>query len=208
MNFLISEVDKKRERLKEMLQKDDVAAELAANIEELINIIPEFKEMIGKNHKHPHHHLTIDKHTFEVIRNLNTKDLELNMAGLLHDISKPIQYQEDGEVRHYRRHPEVSYIMTVQILTRLGFDKDFIDRVSYLVRKHDTIIDINNLDNTYEMIEKLLTLQYADARAHAPETVEKRIKILDGIKRELEMKKCQLQNVRKESENVIEGDNR
>ena len=90
MNFFKFEVDKdiykKRERLKEMLQKHDVAAELEANIEELINIIPEFKEMIGKNHKHPHHHLTIDEHTFEVLRNLNTNDLELNMAGLLHDI--------------------------------------------------------------------------------------------------------------------------
>lgn len=208
MNFLISEVDKKRERLKEMLQKDDVAAELEANIEVLINIIPEFKKMIGKDHKHPHHHLKIDKHTFEVIRNLSTNDLELNMAGLLHDISKPIQYQDDGEVRHYYGHPEVSYIMTLHILTRLGFDKDFIDRVSYLVRNHDTIINVENLDNTYEMIEKLLELQYADARAHAPETVENRVKVLDQIKREIELKKCQSQNVGKESKNIIEGNNR
>ena len=201
MNFLKIEVDndinKKRERLKEMLQKDDVVAELEDNLEELLSIIPEFKKTIGFDHKHPHHPLNVDEHTFEVIRNLNTKDLELNMAGLLHDISKPIQYQEDGEVRHYRGHPEVSYIMTLQILTRLGFDKDFIDRVSYLVRKHDTIIDVENLDNTFEMIEKLLELQYADARAHAPETVENRIKILDGIKRELEMKKYQSKNMEK-----------
>ena len=110
------------------------------------------------------------------------------MAGLLHDIGKSKQYQDDGEVRHYHGHPEVSYIMTLQILTRLGFDKDFIDRVSYLVRKHDMIIDVNNLDNTYEITEKLLTLQYADARAHAPETVEKKVNFLDGIKRELETK--------------------
>ena len=98
--------------------------------------------------------------------------------------------------------------MTVRILTRLGFDKDFIDRVSYLVRKHDTIIDVENLDNTYEMIEKLLELQYADARAHAPKTVEKRVKVLNQIKREIEFKKYQSQNVGKESENFIEENNR
>ena len=76
--------------------------------------------------------------------------------------------------------------MTQKILARLGYDKDFIDRVSYLVRTHDTIIDTNNLDNTVGMIQKRLKLQYADAKTHHPEKVEKRIRFLENIQRELQ----------------------
>ena len=107
------------------------------------------------------------------------------MAGLLHDIGKPFSYQ-DEEVRHFHGHPEVSYEMTKQILSRLNYDEEFIGSVAYLVRKHDTPIDVNNLDNTYEMIQKLLKLQYADAKAHHPDKVGKRIRYLDKIKEDLE----------------------
>lgn len=57
-----------------------------------------------------------------------------------------------------------------------------------LVREHDTIIDVDNLDNSYNMIRKRLELQYADARAHAPSKVEKRVKFLDEISKSLDEK--------------------
>lgn len=78
--------------------------------------------------------------------------------------------------------------MTEEILKRLGYPKDFIEDVKYLVGMHDTIIDVDNLDNTYEMILKRLELQYADARAHTPSKVEKRIKFLDEISSKLKEK--------------------
>ena len=180
--------NKYKERLQQILSREDTVKEIKENMDELLLIIPEIKKIIGFKHKHPRHHLDVWPHTLEVIRNLNTTDIELNMAGLLHDISKSVQYQDDGEVRHYHGHPEVSYEMTKQILSRLNFDEKFIDRVSYLVLKHDTPIDVNNLDNTYEMIQKLLKFQYADARAHHPDTVGKRIRFLDKIKNDLEKK--------------------
>ena len=102
------------------------------------------------------------------------------MAALLHDIGKPFSYQ-DEEVRHFHGHPEVSAKMTKGILKRMGYSETFIENVTYLVNMHDTIIDVDNLDNTYEMILKRLELQYADARAHAPSKVEKRIRFLDEI---------------------------
>lgn len=147
-----------KEELKQILSSKDVAAELETHLEDLLKLIPEIKYMIGFEHKHPHHHLDVWKHTLEVIRNLNTQDLELNMAGLLHDIGKPFSYQ-DEEVRHFHGHPEVSYKMSIQILRRLGYDEDIIYRILYLVKNHDTIIDVNNLGNSKEMIEKLLNLQ-------------------------------------------------
>ena len=151
----------------------------------LFKYIPELNSMVGFEHKHPHHHLDVWEHTLLVLKNLNEyNDLELKMAGLLHDIGKPFSYQ-DGEVRHFYGHPEVSKDLSVQILNRLDYPKEFISNVEYLVLKHDTPIDPKNLDNSYEMIEKLLRLQYADARAHHPDKVRKRIDYLNSISNQL-----------------------
>lgn len=173
-----------KSKIEESLTGNNVKELISENIEYLLTLIPEIKHMIGFEHKHPHHHLDVWQHTLEVLKNLNSKDLELNMAALLHDIGKPFSYQ-DEEVRHFHRHSEVSYKMTRQILTRLRYGENFIKRVSYLVETHDTIIEPNNLDNTLEMIHERLQLQYADAKAHHPDKIEKRIELLNDIKGQL-----------------------
>lgn len=149
--------------------------------------IPEVINMIGFEHRHPHHHLDVWNHTLEVVKNIGTTDLESRMAALLHDIGKPFSYQ-DEEVRHFHGHPEVSSQMSETILKRLGYDDTFIKNVCYLVRTHDTVIDPNNLDNSYKMVMKRLRLQYADARAHTPSKVQKRINFLDEISEKLKEK--------------------
>ena len=168
----------------EILTSDNTADLIKDNTLNLLILIPEVKYMIGFEHKHPHHYLDVFEHTLEVIRNLNTNDLELNMAGLFHDIGNPFSYQ-DEEVRHFHGHAKVSYDMTKEILTRLGYDDEFIGRVSYLVEMHDTLIDPNNLDNNIELVKKRLLLQYADAKAHHPLYVDARIRKLDGVKKHL-----------------------
>ena len=154
----------------------------------IFECIPELKDMVGFEHRHPHHYLDVWGHTLLVVKNLNDiDDLELKMAGLLHDIGKPFSYQ-DEQIRHFHGHPEVSEKMAFNVLNRLGYEEDFISNVCYLVKKHDTPIDVDNLDNTYEMINKLLILQYADARAHNPEKIKKRTEFLDQVKKQLEEK--------------------
>lgn len=173
-----------KSKIEKCLTVNNVSVSIGENIEELIALIPEIKNMIGFDHRHPHHHLDVWNHTLEVLKNLDTQDLELNMAALLHDVGKPFSYQ-DEEVRHFHGHPEVSCKMAQQILTRLGYDEEFTKRVTYLVGTHDTIIEPSNLDNSSEMIQKRLQLQYADAKAHHPDKIEKRIKFLDSIKGQL-----------------------
>ena len=182
-NFNIN--NKHKKELEEILTQSDIIKSINENIEDLLKIIPEIKNMIGFEHNHPHHHLDVWEHTLEVLKNLNTKDIELKMAALLHDIGKPFSYQ-DEEIRHFHGHPAVSSKMTKEILTRLGYDEEFIKRVSYLVETHDTMINTKHLDNNYEMIQKKLQLQYADAISHHRDKVKKRINILDNIKKELE----------------------
>ena len=146
--------------------------------------------MIGFEHKHPHHNLDVWNHTLKVLEGIKDNDLELRMSALLHDIGKPFSYQ-DGDVRHFHNHPQVSKQISEKILRRLNYDENFIKNVCYLVETHDTIIDTNNLDNNYEMIIKRLKLQYADAQAHDPKYVQKRIQFLDGIRTELEHMKME-----------------
>lgn len=174
------------EGIRDEIQKILLSNLVAENKNRLFKYIPELESMIGFEHRHPHHNLDVWEHTLAVLKNLNdVTDIELKMAGLLHDIGKPFSYQ-DEEVRHFHGHPEVSKDMSINILNRLGYDKNFINDVAYLVLKHDTPIEPENLDNSYEMVKKLLTLQYADAKAHHPDKIKKRIDFLDNISKQLE----------------------
>lgn len=174
-----------REHIKDILTKDNIEESIKDNMDYLLAVIPEIKPMIGFDHKHPHHPLPVWDHTIEVMKNLHSTDFELVLAGLLHDIGKPFQFQE-GEVRHFHGHPEKSAEMAEVILDRLRFDPITKRNVLYLVLTHDTAIDPENLDNNMTLINKRLQLQYADARAHTQSTVPKRIVILDDIKDKLE----------------------
>ena len=163
-----------------------ISGNILDNMEFILEIIPEISYMIGFEHRHPHHHLDVWNHTLEAMKNLeDNADLETKMAVLLHDIGKPFSYQDD-EVRHFHGHPEVSEKMSKEILERLGYDEEFIEKVCYLISTHDTIIDPKNLDNSDDMIKKRLQVQYADAKAHAPDKIQKRIEFLDNISDELE----------------------
>lgn len=162
---------------------------LSENIEEyteqIVDIIPEVQYMIGFDHKHPHHHLDVWNHTLEALRNIEDTDMEVRIGVLLHDIGKPFSYQVHGENRHFKGHPEVSAQMAEVILKRLSYDDKFVNDVCYLVRTHDTIINPDKLDNSYDMITKRLEIQYADAKAHAPSKIKKRLDFLDDISNKL-----------------------
>lgn len=174
------------ENIRNRLQGILLSNSLRDNQDIVFKYIPELKNMVGFEHRHPHHHLDVWEHTLAVLENLKSEnDIELKMAALLHDIGKPFSYQ-DEEVRHFHGHPEVSKEMSIKILNRLGYSQKFINNVSYLVLKHDTPIEPENLDNSYEMVKKLLALQYADAKSHHPNKIQKRIAFLDNISKQLD----------------------
>ena len=169
--------------LYDILLAEDVVLAIKNNMDYLLDIIPELKYMMGFDHKHPHHHLDVWNHTLYAL-SLSNRDFEVRLALLLHDIGKPFSYQE-GDVRHFKNHPEVSMKMTEEILKRLGFNRNYIKKICYLVKNHDNPITDDQINDDYDLVLKLYDVQYCDALAHHPDKLEKRKKYLDSIKKKI-----------------------
>ena len=157
-------------RLEEILMEDDVVSSIRNNFEELVEIIPEVKDMVGFDHKHPQHHLDVFEHTLLAL-SLSPKDFEIRLVVLLHDIGKPHSCQE-GEIRHFKNHPVVSREISAVVLKRLGFEEEKLKELCYLIEVHDNLIEDDYL------ADKRFKIQFCDSLAHHPSTLEKRIKYL------------------------------
>lgn len=166
--------------LKNIIESDNVVEAINNNLEYLLTLIPELKDMIGFDHKHPHHHLDVWHHTLYAL-SLSPNDFEIRLALLLHDIGKPHSFIE-GEVRHFPNHPLVSSEITKTILTRLNYDDKTIERICYLVKTHDSVITKKEINNNHSLLYKRYIVQYCDAYAHNPDKLEKRVKYLTKIK--------------------------
>ena len=147
----------------------------------LLDVIPELKYMIGFDQKHPHHHLDLWEHTMYAL-SLSEKDFEIRLSLLLHDIGKPFSYQE-GEVRHFKGHAEVSSEISKKVLDNLGYDNTFIDKICRYIKLHDTPITDKDIQSDPEFYSKLYKIQYCDALAHNPDKLEKRKEYLEKTKK-------------------------
>lgn len=137
-------------------------------------IIPEFKATIGFNQNNKWHNLTLDKHILKVVGSVKP-DLELRLAALLHDISKPETYTEDDGVGHFYGHEPICGETANAILTRMGYEPDIIMNVSALVTHHHTgkagtekccrrLVHAIG----HELMYKMFKLMEADRIAHTP----------------------------------------
>lgn len=174
--------------LKDILLEDDILKSIEENLDYLLDIIPELKYMIGFLHKHPHHHLDVWNHTLLAL-SLSKKDFDIRLCLLLHDIGKPFSYQEDGAIRHYKNHPKVSSYIARLILSRLGYDINYINKICYLIEKHDSKIEVEQIKQDYNLCLMLYEVQRCDALAHHPEKLEKRKKYLNKTKKLLKNNK-------------------
>ena len=172
-----------------ILMSDDIVSSINKNIDYLLDLMPEIKYMIGFDQKHPHHHLDVWNHTLLAL-SLSPKDFEVRLSLLLHDIGKPFSYQE-GEVRHFKGHPKISSEMSKKILARIGYDKEFVEKIVKYIELHDTKITERDIESNPKMYLKLYEIQYCDALAHHPDKLDKRKEYLDNTKKLL-IKKANL----------------
>lgn len=166
--------------LEDILTSNNVVLAINQNLDSLVELIPELRLMFNFEHKHPHHHLDVWNHTLLAL-SISENNFVIRLALLLHDIGKPLCYTEKDGVRHFHGHPEVSSKMAEKILYRLGYDKETIDLVTYLIAFHDTPMKEEDIKNDREKSILRYKVQYSDAYAHNPQKLEKRIAYLNSI---------------------------
>ena len=169
-----------KEYVTELLSREPVANEIRKNLDALLRILPQLRDMIGFDHCHPHHHLDVWKHTLLAL-NHSENNVKTRIALLLHDVGKPHSYQCDGAVRHYRGHAEKSAETAERVLTRLGFDADFTQSVCTIIRRHDLPLSEEDILRAPALSREIFEVQRCDALAHNPAYNQKRLAYVERM---------------------------
>ena len=159
------------QRLLGLLTRDDIYARLLLDADEVCDIVPEAREMIGFDQRNPHHPYDVWVHTAHCVASSPPRPL-LRLALLMHDIGKPEAfYMTEDEVGHFNRHDAKGEKITRERLDKIGFGEEAIEEVAFLVLNHDKGIPETEwkrwLDDFGEdRFRSLLDVKEADARSH------------------------------------------
>ena len=143
-----------------------------------IHIFPELDLLIGLK-QNKYHKWNAVQHTLEVLKKVPPK-LELRLAALFHDIGKPqTKSVIDGEI-HFYEHEEVSSDIARDIMKRLRYPNEIINKVVFAIQSHmrlkgagargDIIADkaLRKLQRDMgDHLEDVLELVNADNKSHA-----------------------------------------
>ena len=168
------------EKLYDILMSENVVFSINENLGTLLMMIPELKRTIGFDQKNPHHHLDVWEHTVCALA-MSIQDFDVRLVLLLHDISKPICNQEDGDSLRFRGHPKKSKEMANEILNRLGFSEEYTKKICYLIEKHDEKITSKEIEMYPKLSVTRFEVQRCDALAHHPDKLEKRKEYINKI---------------------------
>ena len=103
--------------------------------------LPELAPMAGLDQRSKYHCYDVLEHSAAAVEAVPPEPV-LRWAALLHDVGKPACFTVDEAGRgHFYGHAKLSGHMAREILTRLRFDHDTVNRVSTLVELHDYPID-------------------------------------------------------------------
>ncbi|OGF89067.1 hypothetical protein A3I27_02440 [Candidatus Giovannonibacteria bacterium RIFCSPLOWO2_02_FULL_43_11b] len=132
-----------KERIRDEFQKLIMADGASGGIEILREsgllkeFMPELLEGWGVG-QNLHHIYTVWEHNLKSLEHAVKENwpLDVRMAALLHDVGKPRTKRGEGKFSTFYGHDVVGAKMSDQILSRLRFPKEFIEKVSKLIRYH------------------------------------------------------------------------
>jgi len=130
-----------QERIKDELVKIILSEKPSEGIEMLHEtgllayIIPELEKGVGVK-QNLHHIYTIYKHCILALKYCPSKNLEVRLASLFHDIAKPQTKRGEGTYATFYNHDHVGARVVEKILTRLRFSNEIIKKVKLLVDNH------------------------------------------------------------------------
>ena len=141
--------------------------------DEVLRIIPELIICIECEQNMPAHIYNVFDHILETVNRVDF-DLILKITALLHDIGKPYRKIVINNIDSFKGHEDASVIMANLILTRLGYEEGFINKICRLIKYHDYKI-IPTAEGVKEAIDLvgdelmpyLFCLQKADLLAHS-----------------------------------------
>lgn len=151
-------------------------------------VLPELDAIMPLQQNNPYHCYTVGNHTIEMMKQIQATKV-LRWTALLHDIGK-LQTHRMDEQDHFYGHAEESAVQAKQILRRLKFDNDTIDKVSRLVRYHTYHLRrdkkiirrcMNKIGE--ELFEDLLEVMRADTMAKSSYKQKERLEDIIEIKK-------------------------
>lgn len=151
-------------------------------------IIPEIYECVDFDHNNFHHDQTVYDHLICTAEETSDK-IPIRLAALLHDIGKPICYNQDvnGQGNFYN-HNIVSAEMAKEILTRMKYDNLTIEKVYILIREHMERLPLLKNSSIKKFInrvgkdnfDELFELMDADIRSSKPPHDFTKLEILEN----------------------------
>jgi len=114
-----------------LARKPSIGVELLRETGVLQYVWPELLEGVGVE-QNQWHAYDCYRHTLATLDAAPPGDLVVRLAALLHDVGKP--RTKDGP--HFYRHEQVGADMAREMLERLRFSNDVVDKVTHLVRQH------------------------------------------------------------------------
>lgn len=148
--------------------------------------IPEWDVMMETEQHTKHHRANVGMHTIYVMQNVKP-DKVMRLAGLLHDVGKPICKKTDAKGDdHFVGHPHIGAQMARDIMKRLRLDNETISRVSRLVLFHDDRPSLSSrtvrrcMNRMGEdLIPELLALRRADILGQSDYRREDKLREID-----------------------------
>lgn len=152
-------------------------------------VLPEFDLCMKTQQNNPHHCYNVGEHILHTLSYVEP-DKILRLGMLFHDIGKPqtLTIDEEG-ITHNHGHALTGEKMTVEILKRLKFDNDTIDKVKKIVAYHDRKIEpvtknvrraVNCMGE--DIFPLLFPVKYADIMAQSSYKREEKLRTLEEIK--------------------------
>lgn len=176
-------VEQKRKELLAALQEEYAGMALREYSDIWAEVIPELKTCFGFPQNSPYHPYDVWEHTVHAVEAAPTQDVIVRLALLLHDIGKPLYYQEGNDgIRHFLGHGKISQEVAKRVLERLKFDRTTADAVTQLVGVHD-----RRVDATPEAVEafigeigpaqyhRFLEIRRCDIEAQKPDLIASRM---------------------------------
>lgn len=169
--------------LNKILTNENVVNSINENLDKIIKLIPEIKNMFGFEHNHPHHHLNVWEHTLLAL-SLSEQNFDIRLILLLHDIGKPFCFTTDENgIRHFKGHGKMSSEISKKILKKLGFNDEYIKTICKIIEEHDEQITIEEIQNDLNLAKLKFKVQICDALAHNPEKNKYRYAYIEKIEK-------------------------